>query len=293
MTSLNFLTVWHVLLVGDYNLIHLHNIETSFVLPILRLKYKVISTAHGHITPANKWGRFPAALMRSMEIPFARLLNTLTNVSHHDAVDLGSYFHRSVIYILNSVNLEPQLDLVKARIILDAHYLTAIDCLVFAAGRIVPLKGAHFLLEALNGFGRSIRLLMVGDLTHSADYAHKLRHLSDERVIYLPFLPSRVILLALVWISRLFIFPSTLEAMSTILNEAASVGAPILCSNIPGNLAVLPKQALLFSSQNLNDLREKLAWALAHPEEMKIMGMKSQTHVRQNFELVRIVGQYT
>ena len=37
MTSLDFLAAWHALLYGDYDLIHLHNIEAGFILPLLRL----------------------------------------------------------------------------------------------------------------------------------------------------------------------------------------------------------------------------------------------------------------
>ncbi len=292
MTSVDLLAAWHAVLYGDYDLVHLHNIEASFVLPILRLKYKVISTAHGRITASNKWGRVPATLMRWMEIPYARLSNALTSVSQHDTLDLGSRYQRSVSYIPNGVELEPQVDLEAARSVLAGYDLTAGSYLMFAAGRIIPLKGAHVLLEALSELGRDYRLVVAGDLSHSADYARKLAKIADERVIFIPFLPSRAALLGMVRLSRLFVFPSTLEAMSTMLLEAASVGAPIVCSDIPGNLAVLADQALVFSNQDIGDLRIKLNWAMDHPEEMKELGLKGQAHVQQNFAWDRIVGLY-
>jgi glycosyltransferase involved in cell wall biosynthesis len=301
MTSLDLLVAWHALLLGDYDLIHLHNIEASFVLPVLRIKYKVISTAHGRHylsskvnlhNNSNKWGRFSTALMSLMEFPFARMSNALTSVSQDDAVDLGARFHKSVAYIPNGVDREPQVDLDSARSILEEYHITAGSFIIFAAGRMIPLKGTHLLLEALEGFGYNVRLLLVGDLTHSADYAQELRILSDERVFYIPFLTERAILLGLLQLSCLFVFPSTREAMSTMLLEAASLGVPILCSNIPGNVAVLPDQALHFSSGDMNDLREKLAWALDHPQEMKALGLKAQAHVQLNFSWDQIVKQY-
>jgi glycosyltransferase involved in cell wall biosynthesis len=301
MTSLDFLAAWHALLVGDYDLVHLHNIEACFILPILRLKYKVISTAHArhyissaydrHYFP-DKWGWFSTILMHLMEFPYAGLSNALTSVSQRNAIDLDNRFHRSITYVPNGVDLDPQVDLDSARSILDSHQLTAGEYVIFATGRMIPFKGAHLLLEALDGFDRNYRLLMVGDLTNSADYEQKLRKLSDGRVIYIPFLNERAILLGLLQLSRLFIFPSTQEAMSMMLLEAASIGVPILCSNIPGNVAVLPEQALHFLSRDVNDLREKLSWALDHRKEMKALGLKAQAHVQQNFSWDQIAKQY-
>src|SRR5262245_31894957 len=68
MTSVDFCAAWHAVLFGDYDVIHLHNIEASFVLPILKLRYPVVATAHGRITAGNKWRGAVAALLRTTEI---------------------------------------------------------------------------------------------------------------------------------------------------------------------------------------------------------------------------------
>jgi poly(A) polymerase Pap1 len=47
ITLEDFLAVWHAVLWGDYNLIQLQNVESGFILPILRLKYQVVATCHG------------------------------------------------------------------------------------------------------------------------------------------------------------------------------------------------------------------------------------------------------
>ena len=39
------LSALHALFLGNYDLINVHSVETCFVLPILRLRYKVIATA--------------------------------------------------------------------------------------------------------------------------------------------------------------------------------------------------------------------------------------------------------
>ena len=66
--SLFILSTLHALFFGKYDLVHLHNVEASFVLPLLRLRYKVISTAHGSPfrSPRKKWSRLAQALMALM-----------------------------------------------------------------------------------------------------------------------------------------------------------------------------------------------------------------------------------
>ena len=56
--SLFILSALHALFKGNYDLIHLHNVEACFVLPLLRLRYRVIATSHGSPIRAarNKWG---------------------------------------------------------------------------------------------------------------------------------------------------------------------------------------------------------------------------------------------
>ncbi len=301
MVSFDLMAACHALLCGDYDLIHLHNIEASFVLPILRLKFKVVSTAHGrhalllrHSSDplGSKWGPVAIKIMSLAEIPYARLSNALTSVSQGNALALSHRFHKNVRYLPNGVDLEPLVDLDSARSILSKHSQKEGEYLVFATGRMIPSKGVHLILEAFEGVGGQTRLLVIGAQAGPGVYAEQLKQYSTERVIFLPFLENRAALLGLLQLSRLFIFPSIQEAMSMMLLEAASVGVPILCSDIPGNMAVLPEQALYFSSQDATSLREKLAWALEHPEEMKSLGMEAREHVRQNYAWDQIVQKY-
>ena len=79
------------------------------------------------------------------------------------------------------------------------------------------------------------------------EYGHMLRSMADDRVLFIPFVDSPPEVLGLVAQARLFVFPSTnslgMEGMSMMLLEAASIGAPILASDFPQNVAVLGAQA--------------------------------------------------
>jgi glycosyltransferase involved in cell wall biosynthesis len=93
--------------------------------------------------------------------------------------------------------------------------------------------------------------------------------------------------------SRLVVLPSLIEAMSVTLLEAASVAAPIVCSDIPANTAVLPPDgALFFHSGDVNDLADKLRWALTHPDEMRALGLRARQWVQEHFNWDTIAERY-
>ena len=292
MTSVDFLAAWHAVLYGNYQLIHLHNIEASFVLPLLKLKYPVITTARGRITPGNKWGKMASALMRSMELPYVLWSDVATSVSRPHAEHFSATFHHPVTWIPNGVETSPNIDDEAAQNLLLSHQAPAQGYILFAAGRIIPLKGIHLLLEAFRTIPGNHHLIVVGDLSHSPQYALELQSLADSRVTFIPFIPSPAILLGVVRRSCLFVFPSLFEGMSNMLLEVASIGTPILCSDISANTAVLPAQALLFSSGSAEDLAVKLQWALAHSSAMQHSGLLIQAFVHEKYSWDVVANTY-
>ena len=77
-----------------------------------------------------------------------------------------------------------------------------------------------------------------------------------------------------------------------MLLEAASLGSPIVSSDIVENKAVLPRQALFFKSGDAKDLLEKIEWALNHPEQMEILGARAKAWVMENYQWDSITNQY-
>jgi glycosyltransferase involved in cell wall biosynthesis len=93
--------------------------------------------------------------------------------------------------------------------------------------------------------------------------------------------------------ARLFIFPSTLEAMSMMLLEVASLRTPVICSDIVQNTDVFdPDEMLFFRSEDDKDLAAKLDWALDHPEEMKKFAERAWQSLMTKYQAPVIAGQY-
>jgi glycosyltransferase involved in cell wall biosynthesis len=293
MTSVDLFAAIHAVLFEGYDLIHLHHIEASFVLPLLKFKYKVITTSHGRITQGNKWGKIPSALMQAMEFPYSHLSDISTSVSQFDAIGLSKRYHKPVLYIPNGVedalNLIHHDDGFKPG---EGIQIQPKQFILFSAGRIIPLKGAHLLLEAYRQIQCNFPLLIVGDLTYDLSYAKLLKSLADERVKFIPFIESQAKLFNLIYQSFLYVFPSTNEGMSMSLLEAASTSTPILCSDIPANKTILQDNALYFSSGEITDLARKLEWAINYPEELQKFGIRARNWVRSNYSWDVIADNY-
>ncbi|MGH8511609.1 MAG: glycosyltransferase family 4 protein [Gammaproteobacteria bacterium] len=75
------------------------------------------------------------------------------------------------------------------------------------------------------------------------------------------------------------------ETFSMVIVEAFACGTPVIASRI----GVLPdlvrdgETGLLFEPGNTRDLADKMAWALAHPDQMAEMGRKARTQYEAEF----------
>jgi glycosyltransferase involved in cell wall biosynthesis len=276
----------------DFDLVHVHNVEASFVLPLLKSRYPVIVTSHGLAYARDKWSRAAKSLIRLTDWPYIKLADCVTSVSGPVAEYYTSRYRKPVAYIPNGVGPEDTtLDLDGARELLQAQGIRPQGYILFAAGRIIPTKGAEILIEAYRTLSTDLPLLVVGDTRQTPAYTRLLHQLADDRVLFLPSV-NKALLLGLVRSARLFVFPSTVEAMSMMLLEAAFTGVPIVSSDIPENVAVLPEQALFFRSNDPGDLGEKMAWALHHPDQMQELGAKASNWVNEKYQWDSIVDQY-
>ena len=294
MASVDFLAACHAVLRGDYDLIHLHHIEAGFVLPLLRLKYPVVSTAHGFAYRREKWSPIARKLLFRMDRPFVKLSTVVTSVSAKDSVELQSRYRRQVFYIPNGVDLGAKLNAEKIRTFLTQNGLNSGEYLLFVTGRIEPTKGAHLAIEAVNRLKEDIPLLVIlgEEGTQIPAYVRKLHQMAGMRIVFHSPIEDTSLLLGLMSNSRGLVFPSSVEAMSMVLLEAASSGVPVICSDIAENRDVMKEDALYFTSSNVEDLIARLDYALSHRQAMIDMGQQARRRVLAEFNWDVIAERY-
>jgi len=196
-----------------------------------------------------------------------------------------------VAYIPNGVEVNPSLDEAAAQATLKAHDING-DYIIFSAGRLDPTKGCHLALRAFHKTDSRLQFVVVGNLSTLPAYGKELRAMADERIRFIPFIQSRGELFSIVRRAQFLVFSSTVEAMSMVLLETASLGVPIVCSDIPENKSVMKEYAVYFKSGDADDLADKMEWALRHQIDLNRLGLAGQKHVQENYNWVKISEHY-
>ena len=77
-----------------------------------------------------------------------------------------------------------------------------------------------------------------------------------------------------------------------MLLQAASMGTPLIYSDIPENLSVLKDIGPIFKVGDVGDLSEKLRFAWNNPAEMRSRAEAAQNQVKTAHSWENIVRQY-
>lgn len=267
--------LFHCLLLGRYDMIHLHHSESGFIVPLLKLRFRVLTTFHGIYRELDpKFGKAANWLFKYGTEQNLKHADVVTSVSEPDAVYCREHYKTEVDYIPNGIDILP----------LDAQRPSG--RITFAAGRIYEIKGLHFLLQAMKEMENPPALTVIGDTDQVLAYRDMIMEMSKGLdVEYVGLIKDREKLFQIISASSLFVFPSVTEAMSMMLLEVASLRTPIIASDIEANQAVFGnEEVLFFKTENYKSLQEKLELALAQPEQM-------EQRVAKAYE--RLCGQYT
>lgn len=246
----NLMGALHALLFCNYDLIHTHQIDTGFIVPLLRLRYKVVSTHHGRTYNMSKWGRIMKCFFKCTERLMLRYANVSTFVAETERQVAASKFGKQFITINNGIDPQKKIDDIK----IDDDYI------MFAAGRIIPHKGCHVFLEALKFIEYKGKVLIAGDHHQLDDYRKQLEgYQKDLNITFLGMLRNKSEFLGYVKNAKLFVFPSFYEAMSMMLLEVALVKTPLICSDIDENKAVFTDdEVTYFKVGDYQDLAIKI-----------------------------------
>jgi glycosyltransferase involved in cell wall biosynthesis len=205
--------------------------------------------------------------------------DALTAVSHTQCDYFQREYGAACEYIPTAVELrqprQPRL--------LHEHQLRGRDYILFAA-RLVPEKGAHYLIPAYRALKTDCSLLIAGDGSQSPAYTARLKELAggDPRIRFAGDVRGEL-LEEMLSNARLFVQPSELEGLSIGLIEAMSYGLPCVASDIPENLEVIGDAGLRFRSKSVEDLRTILDRALTDTVLEKEMAAQARRRVETQF----------
>jgi glycosyltransferase involved in cell wall biosynthesis len=267
-----------------YDFVHLHHRDAAFIIKILRISnYNIITTLHG-TKLTEKWEKYH--FFFSMQDKYLlNKHNTITSVSPIIYSEIINSSNKEVIYIPNGIN--QVLDRLRINEINESF-------IIFAAGRILPSKGCHLMLEAALKLNLTKKLVIAGDIDQILDYKSKLFSLSKGlNVDYIGLIKDKKSLLEMLANAQLFVYPSNNEAMSMMLLDAASVKIPIICADIPENKVIFNEdEVLFFKTDDLDDLADKISYAINNKLEMSRMAESAYIRLIKVYSWSKISSQY-
>jgi glycosyltransferase involved in cell wall biosynthesis len=267
------------ILMQDYDIVHFHALGPSLFSNMPRLRgMKTVVTVHGLDWQREKWGFFATQVLKRCET---------TSVSYPDRTivvsrALREHFKQAhgahVTYIPNGTVVPNVRKAEKIRELgLDpGNYILFV-------GRLVPEKGAHYLLDAYAKMNTDLELVVAGGTSFSNDYVASLHSKGGDRVRFLGYVYSEM-LDELYSNARVFVLPSDIEGLPIALLEAMSFGNCCLTSDIAENLEVVGDCGVTFRQGDVDDLADKLTGLLENPEKCSSIGDRARRHVLETYD---------
>jgi glycosyltransferase involved in cell wall biosynthesis len=284
----------HIQFKANYDVIHAHKIDSFFFLKYLPKKAKVIATAHEAPYNRDKWGRVAKWFFKLSERRFLRFNGVKTAISKPLCDFYKEQFNTDILFLPNGINLDDRSHSGASEIFWPKNVPNDCKFVLFAARRIMGTKGLHTMLEAYKKIDYQGHIFVAGELDNFPTYIKQVKKLSKGmNVSFLGFVNPLPALLELVDKSDYFVFPSETEGMSIMLLEVASVGKPILASDIPENTQVFDKnEVLFFENKNVEDLVEKIEWLTKNTAKFQALGKNAKKKVATRYTWNNIAIEY-
>lgn len=266
-------------LCGDADVVHFHAFGPAAFCFIPRLLgRKVVVQGHGIEWQRARWGGGGRLILKLLESPSVRFPHHVTAVSKVQKAYMAQQYGRECSYIPTGVNPaqreEPNL--------IRQLGLRGDDYILFAS-RLVPEKGVHHLLKAYRQLDTPLKLVVAGDACYEAAYKDELRKIAgaNGNIIFTGFATGNL-LCELLTNCYLFVHPSEVEGLSTVLLEAMSYGNCCLVSDIPENLEALNGLGYSFRNRSVADLTEKLDVLIHDRLAVETFKERAKEHVLAN-----------
>jgi glycosyltransferase involved in cell wall biosynthesis len=273
---------------GSYDIVHLHSVASGALgfLPRLRQMGTVLQM-HGLEWLRCRWGRKGATVLKFLEKTAVHQNLAVTAVSRRQCDYLRDRYGCEVEYIPTATAVPEKA---------PPHTIQPLglgsDQYVLFASRLVPDKGAHFLIEAFKRMKTDLSLVIAGGCHGEEAYRSRLLEMAkgDRRIIFTGHVEGQL-LAGLFSHAYLYVQPSTIEGMSLALLEAMSYGRCCLVSDIRENVEPLGGTGYSFRSGDVEDLCSKLQWLAVSPPLVQAVRAGARERVRREYSWEAVVDK--
>jgi glycosyltransferase involved in cell wall biosynthesis len=267
---------------------HLHSVVAGSLAPLLRQKgTPCIVQMHGIEWLRSRWGSVAKGVLKTMERASLASADATTAVSQTQCEYFKHHYNLDCEYIPTAADIK---EFASPKLICEMG-IRPRKYVLFAA-RLVPEKGAHYLVKAFRRLSTDHSLIIAGEAPASGGYGQQLFDLAkgDDRIQFTGRVQGRL-LEELFSNATVFVQPSEIEGLSIGLIEGMSYGTPCLASDIPENREVIGEAGMLFRNKDVDHLQERLAWILSNAAATSKLAAHGRQRVQELFSWERVVDQ--
>ena len=285
--SLVFFSTLHLLIKEKVDIAHFHAVGPSIFSFLPRLKgIKTVVQIHGLEWKRPKWGIIGKTFFMLSDYSAAYFPHKVTAVSRVLKEYYEQKFGINVHYIPTGIN---EINSRVPNKILE--YGLNKDTYILFACRLVPDKGAHYLINAFNELKTDKKLVIAGDAAYADNYINRIKQKANKNTLFLGFVTGEL-LEELFSNAYLYVLPSEIEGLSISLLEAMNYGNCVLVSDIPENLEALNGHGYTFANKDTKDLQRMLRLLLERKDLVDDKKESAKKHVLENYHWDKIVDMY-
>jgi glycosyltransferase involved in cell wall biosynthesis len=282
--SAAFNSIWK----KKYDIVHFHSFAPGAFAWLPRLRgTKCVLQLHSLEWKRKRWGIVGPPVVRILEKLALSQSHIYTAVSRTQCDFYRTHRGIDMQYIPTAADVKPKTEAGEIyRLGLEPNKYILFAC------RLVPEKGAHYLVSAFRQINTDMKLVIAGDAQGAAEYRKKLYKLAegDPRILFPGFVEGRLIdeLFSHCYI---YVQPSEVEGLSLSILEAMSYGNCCLVSDIPENLEAIGDAGFHFANKDVDDLTDRLRWLLEHREQVESVNVRAKERIRQHYSWQSISEQ--
>lgn len=276
-------------LFGRYDAIHYHAEGPCSMIWIPKIfGIRCVATIHGLDWQRAKWGNFATKVLKFGEKMAVKYADEIIVLSQNMKEYFEEKYGRKTVYIPNGIS-KPERRIARA---ITENWGLDKDSYILFLARIVPEKGAHYLIEAYKKLSTDKKLVIAGGSSHSSEYYKELKQMAKgcKNIIFTDFVGGRI-LEELFSNAYCFVLPSDIEGMAIGLLEAMSYGNCCLVSDIRENVEVVEEFAEHFEHSSVESLKEHLEKLLNKPNVVQNYKVQAADYICNKYSWDKVVDE--
>ncbi|MBD3414373.1 MAG: DUF1972 domain-containing protein [Candidatus Aminicenantes bacterium] len=157
--------------------------------------------------------------------------------------------------------------------------------------RFEPENNPLLSMKAFLELDTDKKLVLVGGVRYSTDYAAEIFSIQDKRIKRPGFIYDPVVLRELLSNCYAYIHGNEVGGTNPGLLQAMGSGCFVICRDVPFNREVLQDAGIYFE-KDVESLKEKISWALAHESQTQKFGEAAKQIINDHYDWDLVVEKY-